>query len=137
VAISKEQWERIEKQLSGVFGNIVLEFNDVQLSLVKRLVGENQLAIVVYIDGVVEGLAGIETNNSPFDPIAMQVWRKRQRALWSPAKRAKMLKGLSKKLVKEIIPNIDAVSVWYEPFFPKFAPLKRQYQKLEGLNLIE
>ncbi|WP_299001747.1 hypothetical protein [uncultured Shewanella sp.] len=132
-AITVEQWQQIEKEMSGVFGRVEFLLNGTKINLEKQFIAENRLGILVFINGSINhGLCYAD----PLDPIAQQVWRKRSKALYSAKKKAELLKGFGKRRAKEWFPNIDKKREWLEPYFPQFGSLKRQYSKLEALTLV-
>jgi hypothetical protein len=55
MAISKEQWNEIEKQLSGSWGRVELTCDGYKVSAVIERVGPLKLAVSVYVDGLIRG----------------------------------------------------------------------------------
>lgn len=53
--LTKEEWGRLEKALSGIYGIAKLKVDGHEVSFERRLIDKNRLGIVVYIDGVLKG----------------------------------------------------------------------------------
>ena len=45
--ITKEQWEKIKRELSGVYGSVKFKVDETELLVKKGFIAENKLAIMV------------------------------------------------------------------------------------------
>lgn len=132
-SITAAQWQQIENEMSGSYGRVEFILNGTKINLEKQFIAENRLGILVFIDGSIDySWCHADKPN----PIAQQVWRKRSKSLYSAKKKAELIKGIGKRRAKEWFPSIDKKSEWLEPYFTQFGPIKRQYRKLEGLELV-
>lgn len=136
MAITEQQWNEIQSQLRGVHGEVILRLEDVKITLSKGILGENQLAIAVYLNGTIKPSMGMPDMTEQFNPVTELLWHKRTRAIYPPTRRKQILKTFTKKDLKARNIDLDKKHVWYEPFFTKFNPLKTQYSKLEKLEVI-
>ncbi|MDO6528086.1 hypothetical protein Q4519_20640 [Motilimonas sp. 1_MG-2023] len=134
MSISKEQWADIESKLSGLYGTVKLMLEGRTLTLEKRLITENQLAIVVFIDGSIKPTSGW-IDSKHYDPFVALVWRKRSKALYSAARVKKAEKELGKRAAKRWMPDLHKKLEYYEAFFPTFASLKRVLAKQKDLQM--
>lgn len=132
--VNKEQWEQIEQELSGAFGTVKLSLESKEITLHKRLVSENSLGIVVYIDGSFTPAWGMPDSDS-HDPFVIKVWKQKTKLYYPPSKQKQIIKIWGKREAKKRY-DFDEKHVWYWPVFQKFGPLKRQYQKLVDLEVI-
>jgi hypothetical protein len=133
--ISQEQWEKIEQQLGGAFGTVKLSLDGKEISLEKRLISENTLGIIVYIDGAYS-LAWGMVDHEMHDPFVAQVWKPRSRSVFSPKQQKELIKIWGKREVKKRH-DFSKKIVWYQPLFERFGPLKRQYKKLKALEVLQ
>ena len=135
MAISKAQWEKIEQELTGSYGTVELKLKDTKLTLCKKFIKENQLAIAVYIDGEIMPIWGWPKHEK-FNPNVENIWHKRTKAKYTPKQQKSIIKCFGKRRAKQEYPELEAKHVWYDCCFTKFSVLKRQYQKLDGLDVI-
>jgi hypothetical protein len=134
--ITTDQWQAIEKNLEQrVFHTEQFLVEGKTLKVTKTFISKNKLGIAVYINDVIQFSQGVE-GHATFEPITHKVWRKRQRALYSPAKVQKLIKQFGKRAVKKHWPEIDKVHTYYDPIFTSASVLIRQFKKIEGLALI-
>ena len=136
MAITESQWETIQSELQLLSGEVSLRFEDVTIKLCKGLIGENQLAILVYLNGKIKPAIGMPDMPEQFNSVTELLWHKRTRAIYPPTRRKQILKTFTKKDLKARNIDLDKKHVWYEPFFTKFNPLKTQYSKLDKLEVI-
>lgn len=136
MSITNQQWQDIQTQLYGTHGEVVLRLDDVKITLNKGLLGENQLAIAVYLNGTIKPSMGMPDMPEQFNPVTELLWHKRTRAIYPPSRRKQILKAFTRKDLKTRNIDLDKKHLWYEPFFTKFNPLKTQYSKLEKLEVI-
>lgn len=136
MSLTAEQWAGIKQELGGAcyLGRVELMIDGVKTVLTKEASGENKLVIAVYRDGFM-ALKGTHKSDKDFDEEAAKVHRKRTLSLYKPKEKAKLIKDFGKREAYRSF-NLDAVSEWYEPWFPKIDPLIKQYKKLENIELI-
>jgi hypothetical protein len=134
--ISKEQWATIEKHFSErVFHTEKFQLGETLLSVSKTFVEKNKLGLVVYIDGVIQPSQGIQSS-SLFNPLTSQVWCKRTKHLYSPAKKQKLINEYGKRRIKQYFPDLDKTYSYFSPLFTSEKTLIRQFKKLDGLSVV-
>lgn len=133
--ITKEQWETIENELTGMFASVKFQYGEHVLNVARVRTGEAKHELMVYVDGTIKGSWHMPDSDG-FIPVIKDVWRTRKKALHSPQKKAKLIKDFGKRRVKEYLPDLDKVITYYSPDFTTAKSLVRQYKKLEGLTLI-
>lgn len=135
--ISKAQWEEIEERLKNrLFATVEFSYKGRRINVSKEWIAENKQSLIVYIDGI--WCLGLQdSEHKLFDPIAHEVWRKRSRQVYPPKEKARMVKGLGKRMARKILPNLDKVIVMYMPDFSTAKSLVRQFKKLQGIELLE
>lgn len=79
--ITKEQWEKIKRELSGVYGSVKFKVDETELLVKKGLIAENKLAILVYINGAIQLGQGY-TDSEVFNPITKKVWCTKTRSVY-------------------------------------------------------
>jgi hypothetical protein len=134
--ITKEQWDDIENELTGMFASVKFQYGEHVLNVARVRTGEAKHDLMVYIDGYIKG-AWHMPDSEGFIPVAKDVWRTRKKAVYSPQKKAKLIKDFGKKRVKEYLPDLDKIIIYYSPDFTTAKSLVRQYKKLEGLAVIK
>ncbi|WP_293266765.1 hypothetical protein [Neptunomonas sp.] len=134
--ITKEQWDDIENDLTGMFASVKFQYGEHEIIASRERVGEGKYDLVVYVDGYIKG-AWYMPDKEGFLPVIKDVWRTRKKAIYSPQKKAKIIKDLGKRLTKEVYLELDKTIVYYSPDFTTAKSLVRQYKKLEGLTLIQ
>lgn len=132
--ITKEQWEKIKRELSGVYGNVKFKLDETELFVKKGFIAENKLAIMVYMDGIIQIGAGW-TDSKVFNPITKKVWCTKTRSYFKPKEKAKLIKIWGKREAYKRH-DLDKKIVSYVPFFGTYSTFERQYKKLENLELI-
>lgn len=135
MSVTKEQWEKIEQQLQGIYGEVVLSFEGRKLTIEKRLIKENKLAILVFIDGTIKPANGFP-GGEHFDEFVKSVWRERTHSVWSPTQRAKIIKTFGKRRAKKQFPDLEKKLSFWTPDFSTAASLRRKLQKLDGLEVV-
>ena len=136
MSISKDQWPAIQKELESGLARVEFRLGENKIAIRRVNISENRTALAVYIDGVMNFSEGWPSSEQ-FRPLTEQIWRKRSKSIYSPAKVKKMEKDIGKRRVRKICPDIDKKLEWYDPTFNTAASLVRQFKKLEGLALIE
>ncbi|MEM5557284.1 hypothetical protein AAHK07_02060 [Aliarcobacter cryaerophilus] len=132
--ITKEQWEKIKRELSGVYGSVKFKVDETELFVKKGFIAENKLAIMVYIDEIIQIGAGW-TDSKVFNPITQKVWCTKTRSVYKPKEKEKLIKIWGKREAYRMH-DLDEKIVSYVPYFGTYATFERQYKKLENLELI-
>ncbi|MGR5240237.1 hypothetical protein ACPV36_05010 [Photobacterium damselae] len=137
MAITKEQWEEIERNLSGCFGHAAFLYKGHELTVTRQSVSESQTALIVYINGRYATAWGYPNLESkiPAPEIVPEVWRARTKALYTTKQIKELEKGLGKRACKEM--GIYEKRHFHVPDFSKASVLVRQYKKLDGIELLE
>jgi hypothetical protein len=136
MSISKEQWIEIKEELSGLFPRISFILNGHEILIQKEGYREMKQVLSVYIDGTICS-AYASKNSDKYLPVSIDVWCKKSVWRFSPSKQREIRKRLSKRLVKEIYPDLEKKGFYYIPYFTAVRTLIGQYKKLEGLELIK
>jgi len=135
MSLTKQQWQKLETELDfGAFGQAKLKLDDNTISLQRKFISKNTVAIVVYINGTIKPGWGI-VNLDMFEPKVKLLWRKRTKSLYSDKKKKEFIKIFGIRGARKDF-DIDKKTEWYEPHFPTFGGLKRLYKKIENLEVI-
>lgn len=132
--ITKEQWEKIRRELSGVYGSVKFKVDETELLVKKGFIAENKLAILVYINGAIQLGQGY-TDSEVYNPITQKVWCTKTRSYYKPKEKEKLIKIWGKREAYKRH-DLDKKIVSYIPYFGTYATFERQYKKLENLELI-
>ena len=135
MAITKDQWQAIEKELYGSFGTVTLRLDDRELSIHKELAGENQLAIVVYINGKFSLGWGWQ-DSATYDPFVQKVWCHKKIAAYKPKQRQRILKSFGKRRAKQLFPNLEKTTSYWQPWFTSFRTFKGMLNKNKALEVV-
>jgi len=109
--MTADQWNEVEKSLSGLFGNVKLQIDGYEITLIKKQLDENRLVISVFINGWFKGemLHDEDLCKRFFCKHDLYLWKAKQKALM--------------KRLKD--PSWNAKRTYYLPYFSKFAQLKK------------
>jgi len=133
-SITKEQWEKIESELTGYMGRVKFKLQGFEVLLSLEM-SKQKIVPVVYIDGQIKGSWCSNENEKP--EILEQVWCAKHRAYYS-AKRIKNIeKAWGKRAAKKTFPQLHERATFYIPYFSKGSVVVRQYKKIEGLELVQ
>lgn len=131
--MTKEDWERIEKALGGLYGYAKLTVDGREVQFQRELVAKNNLGIVTYVDGHWMGAWISASNEHP----EQQFLRKIEKFVY-PAKTRKSWKKLSKRRQKEWGLDPDKKGHYFSPIWPSVSAIRRHYQKtFTSIELIE
>lgn len=144
-SITKEQWKKIEEEMSGMFVSVCFKYKGYDLHIVREREGENKTTLTVYVDDLIKGawfsaLAGRdESDEQPegMPTILKEVWKLKTKARHSKKRIASMEKAIGKRRTKKDYPELYAIDEYYWPYFSKASVLCRQFKKLEGLELVK
>lgn len=133
--LTKEEWARVEKAVSGLYGNAKLKVDGRDVTFARERIGKNRLGVVIYVDGSWEGKWFGEEN----EEIPEQRYLCPQEKYAYTAKSRAQMKKFSKKKLKEWgygDPN-KKVRVFY-PYAASLTPIRRHYQKtFASIELVE
>jgi hypothetical protein len=135
MAISKEQWAEIEKQLAGLFGSVIFKYGEFEITVIRGRVSESKTSLVVYVDDVIKGGWYSKDNERP--SCIPDVWRKRTRARYTTKSIKDAEKVWGKRRAKKEMPELYEKTEYHTCEFTTAKSLVRQYKKLEGLELIK
>lgn len=135
MAISKEQWVEIEKQLAGLFGSVIFKYGEFEITVTRGRVSESKTSLVVYVDDAIKGAWFIEDNERP--KCIPDVWRKRTHAKYTAKSIRDAEKVWGKRRAKKEMPELYEKTEYHTCDFTTAKSLVRQYKKLEGLELIK
>jgi len=131
--VTKEDWAKVEKALSGTYGYAKLKVDGREVTFQRQLVQKNRLAIVTYVDGLIKWEA-MEVKKEHPDA---SYWRPRSRFLHTAKSRAAARK-LSKRLLKKIGGDPDEKFYFFDPTWTSVGAIRLHYKKtFESIELIE
>lgn len=137
-AISKEQWEKLEEEISSMWVNVRFEYKGHELSIQRQRESESKTVLVVYIDDCYASVWGFFKEECEDRPgIICDVWKRATKAYYSPKHVKEIEKILGKRRAKKDFPDLHARQEYYLPYFSKASVLCRQFRKLDGLKLIK
>ncbi|WP_028294267.1 hypothetical protein [Oceanobacter kriegii] len=134
--ISNDQWKDIQEKLARSFVSVQFRWGDDEISVQRVSVSENKTALAVYLNGTIQPGKGLPDSDH-YDPLVEKIWRKRSKAAYSPAKKAKIEKTFGKRGARQTFSNLDKTFEWFDPTFNTAASLVRQFKKLENLQLLK
>lgn len=130
--LTKEQWDEIEKQLSGTFGYVKLMVDGYNVSLSIEPIKKLRLAICIYVNGFIN-FKGDEEHLE----IQRRFWSVRKRFVYS-AKYRKYAKRQSRATRKMLGSDENQTIEQHLPWFNSFKTLKAHLIKNnESIELIE
>lgn len=130
--ITKEQWAEITERMGGMFVHEEFELGGRKISVHRERKSESTTCLVVYIDGVIRGSAGMK-DSKYFDPLTEKVWRKKELRLYSRRKAAHIRKEFGVRKAKEFFGDLDKSTEYLEPVFPSAKVMVSQFKKIDGL----
>ncbi len=130
--MTKEDWQQVEKALSGTYGSAKLKVDGREVTFKRGLVSKNRLGIGTYVDGTFQG--GWLSSKDPV-PEARYM-RPASKFAWK-AEARKRMKKLSKKRLKELGFDPDEKHHYFTAIWPNVTAIRRHYQKtFERIELI-
>lgn len=128
---TKEQWQYIEAELSGLFGQVQLLVDGYHLTIVRTKTGKNKLGSLVYINGSIKGEWFKSHRLSDESPDLPEETRRFHRpcvrALYPAAKVASFEKRFGKRMTQKY--GYHEKLVHYSPEWPSAAALRRHLLK--------
>lgn len=125
MAITKEDWQKIEKCLTAPYGRAVLQCDQYQLTLVVVLVAPLRSGITFYVDGYFRGkwtIEDCEERRRFFRPITKHIWDSKFRA-----EMTRLYGG--KRAPKKEVERINQKLTTFSSYWNNFTALRRHLQK--------
>lgn len=135
MTINKDQWDQIKHELQGSYGRVKLSLEGKKITLQKALVKENQLAILVFVDGRISAGWGFP-DQSDFREFVKKLWRKRTIAIYKPKEKERIIKAFGKRGAKKFFPRLNEVREFWVADFSTFDSMRRVLQKNKSLEVI-
>jgi hypothetical protein len=125
MAITKEQWQQVEKYLTGPYGRVVLQCDEYLLTLTVALVAPLRSGIAFYVDGNFKGKWIIEDCEE-----RRRFCRPITRHLWDANFRSEMTKVYGgKRAPKKDVERINQKLTTFSSYWTNFTALRRHLQK--------
>lgn len=125
MSITKEQWRKIEQELSHSFGSVKVKCDGFELSLTVQPVAALQYGIAVYVNGYFKGKWFVEDCEE-----RRRFLRPVERFLWSAKQRCEMLKIYGgKRAKKKDVERINAKLTSYYSYWTSVTSLHRHLEK--------
>ncbi len=118
--MTKEEWDLVKTSLADAYGRVHLVVDGFNLSLQVTRVAPMKYEICPYVNGKFEGRWLTQKTEE-----AVRFMRPQKVSLYSPKDKAALTKGLSKKQIRELIPNLDVTKTYYTWGWSSFVSLKR------------
>jgi hypothetical protein len=119
------QWKELQQKLNSPYGyaKLLVDGYTITLQVERTSAKSMKYEIALYVNGKIDFKQGKDDCEE-----RRRFWRKTVRKVFSPAKKASILKGFGKRdaarLAKQM--NLDKTFDFYLPWFPTFASLKTQ-----------
>ena len=134
MAISKEQWDKVESELAGTFGSALFKLGDHEISIQRVRKSESTTVLAVYIDGYIKGEWHTKEETRP--DCLEQVWRKRYISIYKQADIKQIIKIFGKREAKKRYPNLNEKKEFLDCYFTTAKSLVRQFKRIKGIELI-
>ncbi len=120
--MTKEEWKKIEKALSGIFGMVELFVDGHRISFHKKQIGKNRLGIMTYVDGRYRGKWEKDDPETRYlRCVVKAVWKK------SEIERIKKLYG--KRDYKNVKAIYEKTYTYCDPFWFSVGGIRRHYER--------
>lgn len=138
MSVTKEQWAAVKETLKGLYFDVKFRLQTgEEITVNKRFIAENKMALVVWIDGERNPGWGFQ-NLDTFRPVVKQVWhRKTFRPAAKEVRRISALKGGKAYLKRKENQYLHKVVEYWECTFSTAAALVRQFSKIDSIELVE
>lgn len=134
MSISKEQWDKVESELTGTFGSALFKLGDHEVSIQRVRKSESTTVLAVYIDGYIKGEWFTKEAVQP--SCLKQVWRKRAISIYKPAEKKRIIKDFGKRQAKKFFPNLDDKKEFFDCHFTTAKSLVHQFKRIKGIQLM-
>lgn len=118
--MTKDQWLAVKAALSTPWGVVKLDVDGYELTLQVKQIKPLKFAIVPYVNGEIKGIWLTGDNEE-----GRRFMRPVKVAVFKPAEKKRMTKGLSKANIKKYFGDIDKTFTVIECLWPSFDPLRR------------
>ncbi|HDS8578238.1 TPA: hypothetical protein QH731_003563 [Klebsiella variicola] len=137
MAISKEQWNGIQRTLGDLFCQVRFKLSSgEEITVIKSAITENKMALTVWIDDE-RSVGWGWPEHDTFRPLTKLVWhRKTFRPGAGIIRRASKTRDGQRWLKRKENAHIHEVKEYWECYFSTAASLVRQYRRIEGLELV-
>lgn len=119
--MTKDEWLLVKNKLSHPWGSVTLMVDGYKLALRVEQVKALKFEIMTYVNGEFKGSwmkQGSEEGMRFLRPVKI--------AAYKPAQKARITKGVSKKMIKEVFGDrLDATCTVFFWGWPTFGPLQR------------
>jgi len=131
--MTKEDWEKVAKALSGTYGIAKLKVDGREVDFQRELVSKNTMGIVTYVDGKFKGAWFSPENDHPEQKYLRPV----SKFIYS-AKDRKALNKSPKWVKKERVFDPNKKHHYFDPIWPSATAIRRHYQKtFTSIELVE
>ena len=133
--MTREEWAKVEKALSGTYGRAKLKVDGHEITFQRQLVDKNKLGVVTFVDGHFRG----EWISADKPCPEQKFLRPGSRFTHKPKARA-ALKKIRKKTREEWGDFYNPDSKWhyFSPSWPSVTAIRRHYQKsFQSIELVE
>lgn len=128
MAMTKDDWQKFEDALKGVFGSATLKIDNDEITFQKAL-HKNTLVLSVYVNGAMKGEWFTRDDENSCKELNYFCQRE---AFVYDLKFRKAVKKESKRFVKKYYPKIDDKRFYFWVCFASAAQVKSQYKKRFG-----
>ena len=122
--LTKEQWQKVDRQLSGIYGKIEMLVDGRKVTFERCRVSKNKLGIQTFIDGVFKGAWVLSDNTHP----EQRYLRQYSKFLHTKKQRDAGAK-LGKRLRKEMGIDYEKKISFFVPDWSSAAQIRRHYEK--------
>jgi hypothetical protein len=125
MAISKEQWGKVEAELSHSFGHVVMKCDEYELGLTVVPLGTLQYGIAVYVNGYFKGkwlMEDCEERRRFLRPVERFLLNAKERMEW-----LKIYGG--KRAKKADVERVNRKIVFYQSYWTSAKSLRRHLEK--------
>lgn len=133
--MTKEDWEKVEKKLSSIFGRAKLMIDGYEITICYVQETVTKYCLAVYVDGKIRGEWLLEDCD-----IRRKFFHESRKQLFTAKEKAKVIKEVGKRAFERYMKeNPDRYYITsYEPYFGSFRTLKAHLIKNNtSIELIE
>ncbi len=120
--LSKEDFERIQRELSTPYGMVDLDCDGYKIAVRIQQVKSLSYAPMVYVNGVIKG----EWYRGDCEE-AKRFMCQRNRSVYTQKNKAGILKDFGKRGAKKYFPNLDDKHTYYVPYWRSVAAMLRHF----------
>ncbi|MDZ4185761.1 MAG: hypothetical protein U1D97_12365 [Desulfuromonadales bacterium] len=127
MAMTKEDWQRVEKALSGHIGYVTLLVEGREIRFQRGLVKKNTLGIGMFVDGKMER----EWSGSKNDHPEQRFYYPKEFFFWTAKSRAAIKKMTPARLKREGLSSgaENKKDITFTPMWPNASAIKRHFSK--------